>query len=330
MLFHSNFLGSDAPHSVFRSVIGYPRHGGIDIFGNTGILIGDAALSRSEGTLHSAIEAGVITNWDHAQMLWKHAFDHELNIAMGDNSVLLTEPVDIHTPIRQKVAQIMFEDFNVPALCIRPTAMLALQGAGQVTGMVLESGAGMTQSVPVHEGQVLRQGVRKAAYGGRDITDFLVLLLKNRGYELKTRGERAIIDEMKQKLCLITEDFAVEMANGAELEPREHTNALRYELPDGQTITMGTARFVAPEALFQPSLMGSNQTPVHDTILASLAFSDQSIQPNLASNIVLSGGNTLFPGYHGRLMNEIARSAPSDLVSHASQLFLKSCSLGRH
>ena len=78
-----------------------------------------------------------------------------------------------------------------------------------------------------------------------------------------------------------------------------------YELPDGQVITIGNERFRCPEALFQPSLLGMDACGIHETTYNSIMKCDIDIRMTLYGNIVLSGGNTMFPGIAERMHREL-------------------------
>jgi len=82
-------------------------------------------------------------------------------------------------------------------------------------------------------------------------------------------------------------------------EPRE------YVLPDGKHITINTCRFKAPEVLFRPDLIGAEDDGIHQTLVTAIQKSDLDLRSQLYSNIVLSGGTTLFEGFGDRLMGEI-------------------------
>ncbi|KAA6366592.1 MAG: putative Actin, partial [Streblomastix strix] len=86
-----------------------------------------------------------------------------------------------------------------------------------------------------------------------------------------------------------------------------------YEMPDGQILTIGSERFKIPEALLQPQLFRSDSIGVHDLLYQAITNCDPMIQKDLYSNIVLSGGSSLFEGFSDRLHKEIADLAPNIL-----------------
>ncbi|KAH6893699.1 actin 1 [Coprinopsis sp. MPI-PUGE-AT-0042] len=301
----------DAPRVVFpwqRPSL-TPRHVG-NIAGTTNEdrYVGyEARYRRGILTLRYPIEHGIITNWDDMERIWHYAYN-EFRFAPEERSVLLTETPLNPSANREKMTQIMFETFNVPAFYVSIHAVCSLYASGRMTGLVVDSGQDVTTVVPVYEGFSVSHAVSRLDVGGRDLTDLLMKMLLQRGYPFAMNTVRKVVEDIKCSICYVALDFEEELQQAVQ----SPTLGKAYELPDGQVITIGNERFRAPEALFNINMLGLDLPAIHKMACNAICKCDRDIRTELCMNVLLAGGGTVLYGFADRMQKELLQLVPAN------------------
>lgn len=234
-----------------------------------------------------------------------------LNAKHEEHPLLITEAPLNSRRNRDAMAEIFFESIRAPALYFTPPSVLSLYASGRTTGVVLDVGEGVMQAVPVYEGFALTHSVSRSDVAGRDVTKQLQLQLRRAGLSFTTTAENDLVKTIKEEVCYLTPSPSLQETTGASAAAAAAEAKTQYKLPDGQTITLASERFLAPSVLFDPSLIGSEESGAADVLVNSILKSDLDLRSKLYSQIVLAGGSTLTPGFGDRMLYEVRSRSPS-------------------
>jgi centractin len=160
--------------------------------------------------------------------------------------VLLTEaPLNPRTN-RETAAQILFETFNVPALYTSIQAVLSLYASGRTTGIVLDSGDGVSHAVPVYEGFAMPSSIRRIDVAGRDVTEYLQTLLRKSGYVFHTSAEKEVVRQIKEKTGYVALDPRKEEKEWQGAGSKGEGKVVDYKLPDGNVLKVRIRHYDSP------------------------------------------------------------------------------------
>ncbi|XP_003797068.1 actin-related protein T1-like [Otolemur garnettii] len=297
--------GETGPRNVINSVVGHPKVSNPSERANEKkYSVREVSQYKNETLyLRYPIERGLITRWDDMEKLLKHLFEYCLGVKPCDQPVLMTEPSLNPRETREKLAEMMFENFNVPALYLSNHAVAALYASACVTGIVVDSGHGVTSTVPIFQGCALPHAVTKLNVAGRDIMEHLAELLSDKECTYSGILNKTVVNDIKERMCYI----ALEPEKELYKKPKEVFR--EYRLPDGNVIHLGHPLYQAPEILFAPDQLGIQSPGLSKMVTSSIMKCSTDIQKNLFGEIVLCGGTTLFPGLEERLMKELEQQA---------------------
>merc|ERR1712141_744575 len=300
------YAGTNFPAHIFPCMVGRP------IIRSASKLLEDqlrdievgerCSQHRSNLEVNYPMKNGKVMSWEDMRHVWDCTFGEEkMNLDPKECLIMLTEPPMNPNKNREKMLEEMFENYGFHGAFIAIQAVLTLYAQGLLTGVVVDSGDGVTHICPVYEGFALPHLTKRLDIAGRDITRYLIKLLLLRGYAFNHTADFETVRIMKEKLCYVGYDIQTEQNLAQE------TTFLveNYTLPDGRVIKVGGERFEASEALFQPHLINVEGQGIAELLFTSIQAADMDIRPDLYKHIVLSGGSTMYPGLPSRLEREI-------------------------
>jgi len=297
---------------TFSSVVGYPKQKTAIVGSDKDYYIGEEAQQkRGILILKYPLEHGIVQNWEDMEKVWRHTFDNELRMVVGDENpadedccgVLLTEAPMNPKENRERMTQIMFETFNARRFYVAIQAVLSLYASGRTTGVVVDCGDGVSHTVPIYEGYSMPHAIQRINLAGRDLTDYICKILQESKITLTTTAERESAKKIKEDLCYVSMNFAEELEGFAGKEKQ-------FEMPDGTVVTVSNQQIRCPELMFKPSLDGKEMMGLHELTKKTVHDCDLDVRKDLLANVVMSGGTTMFPNMPERLQQEIQGLVP--------------------
>jgi len=299
------YSGDNFPALIFPSMIGRPLMRYEEEFKDVElkeVMVGDeCAELRAMLETSYPVENGIVNDWTGMKHLWDYTFNERMKIDPTEHKVLLTEPPMNPKQNKIKMLENMFGTYGFQAAKVSIQAMLVLYAQGLLTGVVVDSGDGVTHIVPVWEGICPPNLIKRLNVAGRHITRYLIKLLQVRGYAFNRSADFETVRQIKEELCYVGYDLEVEKRLALE------TTVLikKYTLPDGRVIKLGRERFEASEVLFNPGLIDCESVGVHEMLFNMIQEADIDLRPAFYKHIVLSGGSTMYPGLPSRLEKEV-------------------------
>ncbi|KAM5229756.1 actin-like protein 9 [Hipposideros larvatus] len=268
--------------------------------------IGEAARARPELTLLQPVRNGIVVDWDAAELIWRHMVEHDLRVAIQDHPLLFSDPPFSPTTNREKLVEVAFESLGSPAMYVASQSALSVYAHGRVSGLVVDIGHGVTSTVPVFQGYHLPHAIERLDLAGTHLTAFLVEMLRGAGLQLG-QNDLDTVENIKHRYCYVASDFRKEQA----LPEQECHQSLK--LPDGQTVTLGKELFQCPELLFSPpEIPGLSPVGIPTMAKQSLHKVPPEVRVDVAQNVLLCGGSSLFLGFEGRFQAELLGSLPPE------------------
>ncbi|KAM5205523.1 actin-related protein 3B isoform 4-T8 [Hipposideros larvatus] len=248
-----------------------------------------------------------------------------------DHYFLMTEP-PLNTPEnREYLAEIMFESFNVPGLYIAVQAVLALAaswtsrqvGERTLTGIVIDSGDGVTHAIPVAEGYVIGSCIKHIPIAGSSLSEADPQVPPAALLRLALRTDTGLRDASaaspdaegarctsQEKYCYICPDIVKEFAK-YDVDPRKWikqytgVNAINQKK---FLIDVGYERFLGPEIFFHPEFANPDfMESISDVVDEVIQNCPIDVRRPLYKNVVLSGGSTMFRDFGRRLQRDLKR-----------------------
>ncbi|MFX1570431.1 MAG: zinc ribbon domain-containing protein [Promethearchaeota archaeon] len=300
------FSGEPGPRFVFPCITGTEKYKSVmvDVSARSIYVGNDVSRMRGVLKIKHPVNRGEIMDWESYYEILNYIFYSLLRIDnLSTYPVFYCETPFMHRDTKEYIARLFFETHQVKSLIMMPTPLLSLFSVGLTTGLVIESGDGLTWVVPIVNGQIIQHAVQKLPLAGVDVNQNLKSLLMREGVSISSSAADEIIQEIKEKNCYFALDPNITPKVG---------EMFKVPMPDGSTINAPSyILYQAPEVLFNPAMLGyGNIMNIPQAVIASMRAIDNNYWHDLLSHIVFSGGNLSYNGFQERFESEIEPLLP--------------------
>lgn len=336
-LIKSELAGSDHPQ-IHRTEVGYEKYSRIlpssssstsnlSQQSQTKLLLGKELDSlRSVSRISHPIQDGgqQITNKQELESLLRYIIVDSAKLLPTEHAFLLTEAVSASDAQRKQLAEFLFEDLHCSSLLFGVQPVLSLHATGRNSGIVVECGAGVSQSCAIYEGYCIRESCSRIDFGGNNVTRYLKTFLReeapqetvssilfgesnnnNNSEKHETfGGDWEILQQIKHRLGSVS----LSTKNNNKNE-----NSSSFELPDGSEVSIPkniTSNRIG-ELYFSNSGNGEGIHLPEFVVRETLKRTDMSLRSKLCESVHLTGGVTLMPNFAERFAMEFAQLIPS-------------------
>lgn len=279
-----------------------------------------------------AFQKGYLVNWDIQKSVWDYIFSKECcQTSLNDVCAIISEPLFNFLPIQEATTEIFFEEYDCRSILqMNATSLSCYNYRSKHPNckacIVVDSGYSFTHVVPYVNGHKIKEGIRRIDVGGKLLTNHLKEIISYR--QLHVMDETYVINQAKEDSCFVSQNFAQDMER-AKKHVSENPIVKDYVLPDyttlkrgflkdpdgsseHQTLRLNNERFAVPEILFHPSDVGIKQMGIPEAILNSMKSCEPETWPHLLANIILTGGNSKFPGFRDRVFKDVRSLTPAE------------------
>ncbi|KAL5210927.1 hypothetical protein ABZP36_006550 [Zizania latifolia] len=256
--------------------------------------LGDGAVVEE---VVQPVVRGFVKDWDAMEDMLSYVLYSNIGWEMGEEGqILFTEPLFTPKALREQLAQLMFEKFNVSGFYDSEQAVLSLYAIGRISGCTVDIGHGKIDIAPVCEGAVQHIASKRFDIGGTDLTNLFAQELKKSNPSVNI--DISDVERLKEQYACCAEDQLAFEAIGNSCRPERHT------LPDGQVITIGKEQYVVGEALFQPHILGLEDYGVVHQLVTSVSNVAPEYHRQLLKNTMLCGATVSMTGFEDRFQRE--------------------------
>ena len=284
-------------------------------------------------------QRGYLVNWDTQRHVWDYVLGGDvMNLQSETHSLVISEPIYNFRSIQDTMNEIFFEEYKFCSLLRLPapsySSFLYQQAhPSSLCCLVVDTGYSFTHIVPYYRGKIVENAVKRIDVGGKLLTNYLKEIVSYR--QLHVMDETYVMNQVKEDACYVSQDFLRDMETSRK---RGSANSIlrEYVLPDfttrrrgflrepvaksqqqqqqtdEQCLKLANERISIPEILFHPSNIGIEQMGIPEAVAHSISLTPTPMHPHLYANIIVTGGNALFPGFEARVTTEVRKMAPDD------------------